>query len=173
MIRAFFDNFGEMQLGFFSEEGLSGIALWQEKAKWNLCGIFLCPEKGRLRPWTGYQALLLLLSQLPCSQLNSVRGSLVSRPTRTLREAGWIQLLELGIVILRVIVDDKLHIPNLRIGKHLSGFQMLVCGLAASEPPGQDLPLAWPSHYSDEKRLKETGKKKKNEVFSSRLQEHK
>lgn len=44
---------------------------------------------------------------------------------------------------------------NLRAGKHLSGFQMPVCGLAAAEPPGQDLPLSWPRHYPGGKRLKE------------------
>ena len=84
---------------------------------------------------------------------------LVSKPTQTLQQAGLTQL--------KVIVDDKLPVTDLRVGKHLSGFQMPVCGLAASEPPGKDLHLAWPSHYADGKRLKETKKKKKNKNTKS------
>lgn len=143
----------------FQKRAFWGAALWQEKAQRNSCDVCLCPELGLLRLRTGYRGLRVLGTR---SQLNSVGGRLVSRPTQTFQQAGWSQLLEFGVVILKVIVDDKLHITNLRVGKHLRGFQMPVCGLAASDPPGQRFPRAWPSHYSDGKRSKETEKNTKS-----------
>lgn len=59
--------------------------------------------------------------------------------------------------------------PNLRVGKHLSGFQMPVCGLAASEAPGQDLAPGWPSHYFGGREGKRLKKIPNPEMFSSRL----